>query len=902
MISNSKPSAFLFRKGLQMIASISLILTIWLQADAQHIPTPAEIIGFNPGEDYKLADNDQLEAYYRAIAEVSDRIKLREIGTTTEGRTMLLLYISSEENLAQLDRWRSISKQLAMARDLDDEQARQLANEGKAITWIDSGLHSTEVAHAQHAPHLAYHMITDESDETRRIREDVILLLMPVMNPDGQDIVVDWYRSNVGTEYETAPLPWLYHKYVGHDNNRDWYMLLQEESKNVAQILWHEWYPQIVYNHHQTGPFPGRIFVPPFTDPVNPHIPAQVVRGVNAIGSFMADRFAREDKPGVTSRVTYSMWWNGGMRLAPYYHNQMGILTETQLHRYATPKYFSADDFPEYFQARGLQLATKRPGIFYHEPWMGGWWRIGDAVEYMMTGSLAVLDISSRMKDQWLYGKYQMGKRQIEAGKEQGPFAYVIPPDQWDRHEAVEMMRSLRRGGVEIHKARTEFSAGGKVYPAGSYIAYAGQPYRAHLMDLMEPQDYPDMRQYPGGPVEPPYDMAGWTLPIQMHVRVDRIENAFEVTADRVEQIAAPDQQISGSGEYGYLLSPASNFYSKAVNRLLKEGIEVRRSLESFDHEGSSYEAGTLVIVSSGRNADEAVQQINRDLGMAFTRVNSEPASQTLRIHEPNIGIYKSWVSNIPEGWTRWVLDEYEFARVHTLDNEQIRNGDLTPYDIILIPPQNPSSIFKGHEPGTMPEPYTGGIGAKGVAALESFVQNGGTLLGWDGGSEFIMEYMDLPVRNRLAGIGEEDFFIPGSLLSLKPETGHFLSNGMPEETAAFYVIRRGSHSHVFDIIKPAKEEGRTGPAPKVEVLARYGENDILLSGWARNADAHLGGHPAAVRVEKGEGQVVLLGFRAQFRGQPRATFKYLFNTIYASSTEDLPRVEPYRITTKMEE
>ncbi|MEE9534090.1 MAG: M14 metallopeptidase family protein, partial [Acidimicrobiia bacterium] len=563
----------------RVLTMAAIAVTVALPAYAQ-IPTPESVIGWRPGTDYKLADYGQISDYFRQLDAASDRLILREIGSTAEGRPMMLAIISSEANLRQLDRWKDIARRLAMAQGFGDDEARALARDGKAIVWIDGGLHATEVAHAQHTPLLAHHLVASEDDEVRRIRDEAVVLLMPVMNPDGLEIVTRWYREHLGTPFETAPLPELYHKYVGHDNNRDWFMILQPETKAVTQQLWREWYPQIVYNHHQTGPFPSRIFIPPFKDPMNRNIPPLVMRGINLVGSAMGLRFAQEGKPGAISRASYTVWWNGGMRTAPYFHNQVGILTETNLYRYATPHYYDPKEMPKNFREG---MSTEQPGVFYPNPWKGGWWRVGDAVDYMMTASMAEAKITADLKEDWLYNMYLMASRAREQGTAGNPFAYVIPPDQWDGGEALELVNVLRRGAVEVHRARRPFSADGDEYPVGSFIAFASQPFRAHLVDLMEPQDYPDRRIYPGGPPDPPYDMAGWTLPAQMGVTAHRIDEPFEASTEPVATtlVARDAGTVTGRGPV-YLLTPNENAGIHAVNKLLASGANVSRASAPF--------------------------------------------------------------------------------------------------------------------------------------------------------------------------------------------------------------------------------------------------------------------------------------------------------------------------------
>jgi hypothetical protein len=870
---------------LSLLASLALGVALPASAVGQELPTPGSVIGFEPGEDHKLADYGQLTAYYQALADASDRVLFTEMGTTTRGRPMHLMFVSSPTNLARLDEIRETSRQLSLARNLTEAQARRLARDGKAVVWIDSGLHSTEVAHAQHVPHLAHHLASDGSEETLRILDNVVLLLMPVMNPDGHEIVVDWYRRNLGTPFETTSPPDIYHEYVGHDNNRDWFMLLQDESRHVARVLYEDWFPQIVFNHHQTGPFPARITLPPFAEPVNPHIHPGVVRGVNLIGTHMADRFQEQGQPGVLSYTAYDMWWNGGMRTAPYFHNQLGILVEVQ-HNSPTPRCVDPEDLPAEFGRRDRILSSTEPSIFYPEPWPGGCMTLMESVQYHLTASMAVLDVASLRSERFLYNIYRMGREQIEAGEAGGPYAYLVPAVQWDRPEAVEMLNVLRRGGVEVHEATSSFQAGGRTFPAGTWILYTAQAFRAHLMDLMEPQVYPERRLYPGGPPEPPYDLAGWTLPIQMGVEVVRVEEPFRASAREVtDRVGMPPGSVAGRGGYGWLLSPRSNHGVLAVNRLLAEGIPVSRASAAWSESGTRHEAGTWVI-GAGSGAEDRMRELALELGLDFQAVERPPEVGLHPVSRPRLGVYRAWTANIPEGWLRWILDTYGFD-YETLYDADVRGGDLSRFDVILLPAQDPEALLHGNLPGTMPEEYVGGLGLAGIAALKQFVEDGGTLVALDGAGDVVMDQFGLPIRSTVRGVPDQEFFIPGSLLRIRVRPDHPLTWGLPEKTSGTFVTRRGSQSRGFRILSSARAGDQAAPAHPAEAFVWWGDgSDLLLSGWALGEDRHLAGAPAGVRMKVGEGNVVLLGLRAGFRGQPRATFKLLFNGIYAGATE----------------
>ncbi len=418
------------------------------------VPTPESVIGFVPCSDYHLATYEQIAAYFRALDAATPRLRLEAIGPTTEGRTQLMALVSSASNLRNADRYKEIARRLAQGRDLTDEQARALARDGKAVVWINFGLHSTEVGPAQAAPLLAHKIVTTESAEMRFIRDNVIFLLVPNMNPDGTTLVADWYMAHVGTRFEHSTPPELYHTYAGHDNNRDWFMFNTSESRNVATQLYVEWFPQIVYDQHQAAPFPARIFVPPFDDPMNPNIPPLVIRGINLVGGAITRRLDRQNKPGAISRVGFDTWWNGGMRTAPYFHNMVGILTETA-HASATPATYDPKSFPPMFDDG---TSTLQPSTDYPSPYTGGDWHLRDTCDYMVTASMAVLDIGARRRQEWLYDIYRMARDAIAAGAGE---AYIVSAEQWDPGTAVKMINVLRRGGVEVERARAPFEAGG---------------------------------------------------------------------------------------------------------------------------------------------------------------------------------------------------------------------------------------------------------------------------------------------------------------------------------------------------------------------------------------------------------------------------------------------------------
>ncbi|WP_420387062.1 M14 family metallopeptidase [Roseivirga sp.] len=846
---------------MKRLISICLALFVSTAVFGQsQIPHPRETFGHEVGADYKLADYDQMLEYYDKLAASTDRVKMIEIGKSVMGRPIKLVFISSEENIAQLEKWREISEKLSRA-EITMEEARAMSKEGKAIVWFDGGMHATERAHAQMTSELMWRVASEESEEMQKIRDNVITLVVPVINPDGLDIVVDWYRKTLGTPYESSGPPVLYQKYVGHDNNRDWFMNNMPETRAVTTVLYDQWYPQIVHNHHQTAPRWAMIFIPPFRSPVNPKIHPGVTTGVNLVGTAMANRFAMKKMPGAIATTSYSMFWNGGMRTAPYYHNQIGILTETAQPS-PSPTEYDPEQLPDFVGGK----QSNSTEIFYPYPWKGGTLHFRSAIDYMLEASMAVLDLAADKKDEFLFNIYSMGRDAIE--DQSGAFAYVIPKDQWNPSEAINLTNILMQGGVEAHQATADFSVNGKSYEAGSIIFYGAQAFRPFLADLMEEQVYPDQFRYPGGPPMPPYDLAGWTLPMQMGVQVDRVTTSFNASAEEItEKLKPTPGMVSGTARYGYAFSNRDNLSAKAINRLQKEGYSV--SILGADE--GDLKAGT-VVVRSKRGLDDEVKTLSQELGLNFTGLRSKPTSELAELNPVKIGIYKSWQANMDEGWSRWMFEQFEFD-IDTLHNEEIQSGNLSQYSAIIFPSQSTRGIMEGNSERRAPARFVGGIGEEGVKALDTYAKSGGSIIFFDSSTEFAIEKFNLPVKNVLSGLSSNEFFIPGSLIRTNIDTSNPLAFGMMPQVAASF-----DNSGAF-----AVEEGAEG----IEEIARYADEDLLMSGWALGEEEHLAGTSAMLNAEYGGGNLVLFGFKPQFRGQPRGTYKLIFNAIYQGARKN---------------
>ncbi|HEX9365820.1 MAG TPA: M14 metallopeptidase family protein, partial [Vicinamibacterales bacterium] len=523
---------------LALLASIALTAAPQADNRSSSVPIPDSVFGFAPGADYKLATYDQSIEYFKKLAAASRSIKLFEAGTTTQGRTMYFALISTPENLAKIDRYREIWQRLAHPQGLTDAEAQKLAAEGKALVHIDGGLHATEVAGPQHTPLLAYDLLSKVNDTTTKaMLENVILMLWPTLNPDGQQMVAEWYMKNVGTPYELSGLPRLYQDYVGHDNNRDAYMLNMIESRAIEHT-WRQWEPQIIYVHHQSGPFPTRIWLPPFSEPVGVEAPPVIAREVNMLGMAMAKGLDEKGQPGAVHMGTaFDAWYPGYIDYAPIFKNIAAYWTETALYQYATPHEYTINDFPQ-------NMRDLRPQSLYTSPWAPGWWRLRDAVDYMETASLATIEYASKYKDSLLMNRYRAGRDQIALGTRKAPYAYVVPQTQRDSVAAVELLRRLAFGGVRVSQLTGALTLDGVSYPAGTWVVPTDQEFAAMAREVLDVQRYPDLRQYPGGPPERPYDAAGWTLPLQMGVKVVGLSTPLTADARTKMKLLGPAPDV----------------------------------------------------------------------------------------------------------------------------------------------------------------------------------------------------------------------------------------------------------------------------------------------------------------------------------------------------------------------
>lgn len=881
--------------------TFAIVVFAALRLCAQTLTTPRQAFGFDIGDDYSVVNYSQMESYWRVLDTQSDRMLLTDIGATSEGRRQLMAIVSSPANLAKLELYKSIAERLAHAETLTPTEAQALARTGKAIVWIDGGLHASETVGSQQLIEMVYQMVSRTDEETLRLLEDTIQLYVPA-NPDGQELVANWYmREPDPKKRSTAGVPRLYQKYIGHDNNRDFFLSAMPETTNMNRQLFQEWFPQIVYNHHQSGPAGTVVFIPPFRDPFNFNLDPLIPLGIEAVGTAMHSRLVEEGKGGSTMRSgsDYSTWWNGGLRTVSYFHNMIGLLTEI----IGNPTPTAIPVVPDKQLPQGDLPLPIAPGT----------WHYRQSIDYEISQNRAVLDYASRYRETLLLNIYRMGRNSIDRGnrdswtitpkriaalrakaapngrvpaelyaeilndpKMRDPRGYIIPSTQADFPTAAKFVNSLLKTGITVLRATSDFRVAGKSYPAGSFIVKTAQAFRPHVLDMFEPQDHPDDFRYPGGPPNPPYDITGWTLAMQMGVQFDRVLEGFDGPFQRVTGLATPRPAlITGSANPGaYCIGHETNDAFIVVNRLLKAQRDV-----------AWMQTGGAFCTAASEESRVILTAAAAELGVPAQALDRMPSGAARKLKPVRIGLYDQYGGLAPSGWTRWLLEQFEFpyevVYPQTLDAGALRDK----FDILLFTDEAFKAPGNNQQPRaeSIPPEYRALLGRitaeTTVPALKAFAEAGGAVLAI-GTSTALGPLLGVPVTDHLLTPGtdgamrplkREEFYIPGSLLRMNLNTAHPLAQGLPQEAIVFF-----DSSPVFKVSNSS-----------VGQVGGFGGTESLASGWAWGQQ-YLSGGTAIVEATVGEGKVILFGPEIAFRAQPHGTFKLLFNGIFFGSTTSI--------------
>lgn len=844
------------------------------------VTSPEEFFGFKMGTDRKMARWDKIVEYFRRLETESDKIKVMDMGPSTEGNPFLLTVISSAENLRKLDHYKAINAKITDPRGLSEEAVKELVREGKAVVCQSMSLHATEIGGTQMAPELAWDLLACDCADNRAILDNVIFLMVPCFNPDGQIMVTDWYNKWLGTEYEGTGTPFLYQKYAGHDNNRDAFALNLPESRYVAQILYTEWHPHAYQDHHHMGSTGARLFLAPYSDAIRPNADPLVWREDSWYGAHMAYTLEEQGKTGILNGAQYPGWGHFGFHWITTHHNIAGMLTESASAKLATPVYIhphqlkgaSAKTMPKY------EAQTNFP-----HPWPGGWWRLRDIVEQQKISAWALLDICAKYREKVLWNAYLKAKRQTERGAEAKPYAYAVNPlCNNDPLTALKLIDLLRLQGIEVKRSAEGFEADGRVFAAGTYVVFCDQPKMGVIRGLLNRTFYPDSywtRNPDGSPIM--YDTATDTVAEFMGVDVAPIESKVEGQFDVVTTVKMTAPEVKPAP--AYILDPRLNDSFTAANKLMDAGVKVWRLDDPYQAQGicplCCYPAGAI-YVEGGPEAAAAVRSVSREVNVPLRALEAALNVPKREMKRRRIGMYQRyWGGNMDEGWTRLVLEKFGFPYV-TLKDADFKDGKLNDkVDVIILPADRTQMIMgpdaaaekearsKGWPIPPTPPEFRSGLGKEGAGSLKEFVKNGGRLIALDTSSDFAIETFDLKVRNVVANAAWKDFYCHGSTLRVKVQTGNSLGYGMPEDAL---VLNMGS---------PTFEITDTFNSDDYEVIAEYRGEDILQSGWVIGEEKIVN-KPCMMKVKAGGGDVILFGFRPQFRAQTHGTFKLLFNCL----------------------
>ncbi len=857
------------------LAFLLVALALPAGLGARQIPTPEQFFGHQMGADRKLAGWDKLVEYYNLLGEQSPRMEVVNMGPTTWGNPFLVLFISSPENLARLEELRQLNATLSDPRGVSEAAIERAVANGRAVVVQSMGLHSTEVGASQMAAELMYDLVTRTDGEIERILDNTIAIMIPCFNPDGEIMVTDWYNRWVGTDYEATRMPYLYHPYIGHDNNRDAFMTNTVESQYGAKSPFRDWIPQAYIDHHQMGAYGARLYVPPYAEPIRPESDPLVWREMSWYGAHIAYKEEEAGKSGVVNAAIYSGWGHFGFHWITPFHNIAGMLTESASARLATPLFLH----PDQLRGGSRGLPEYEAQTSFPNPWPGGWWRVRDIVEQQKIAAIAALDIAARNRETVLYNAYLKAKRQTERGAAGSPAAFIIPAEQHDALTTTKMVNKLLGQGIEVQRATADFIHEGRVYGAGAYVVTMAQPKRGVIRWLLGQTYYPDnsyTRNRDGTPIRP-YDMSTDNMGEFMGVRVDPVDEAVKTSLAVVRDLVEPTGQVT-QGAYGYVLDRRLNDSFKAVNLLLDRNVNVRR----VDRASGDFQPGDFIVA---RNAPaDLVATIAGETGVSFNAANSDASGVSHRLTRQRIGLFQRYRGgNMDEGWTRLMLEMFSFPH-DTLMDARIIQGDLNDdYDVIVLPADGVASMTGerqedggggfggGDDDESIPPDYRSGFGQEGVDALEQFVENGGTLVTFAQAGSLAIEKFGLPIKNVVGGLSSTEFWSPGSTLKVTVDNTNPLAYGMPKDALAIVLAR----NQVYQVVPSDRNH-------RIERIVTFIDRDILQSGWLLGEDV-IAEKAAMVAVGHGQGKVVLIGFRAQHRMQTHGTFKLVFNALMSS-------------------
>ena len=846
---------------------------------AANVPQPEKFFGFKPGADRQLFDYEKLVDYLKRVDEVSDRVQMMRFGSTALGKPMYIVFISAPDNLANLDRLKEINKELATNTSLSEEKRKQMVKEGKVFFLATLSMHSNEVGPSQAAPLIVYELATTNDAEILNRLSKVVFMMVPCHNPDGMDMVVHHYLKYRGTKYEGTSLPGVYHKYVGHDNNRDFITLSQPETRAISRIFSTEWYPQVMVEKHQMGRTTARYFVPPMHDPIAENIDGAVWNWTWVFGSNMSTDMTEQGLKGISQHYLFDDYWPGSTETC-IWKNTIGMLTEAASVKHATPVFVE----PNELGGAGKGLSEYKKSINMPDPWPGGWWRLADIVQYEIASTLSILKTSALYHDEILKGRNEVAGKEVEKGLNSPPYYFVLPPDQHDKSEWVSLVNLLIEHGVKVYQLSQSYMMNNTEYPAGSVVIPLAQPIRAFIKEVLEAQTFPERHYTPGGKLIKPYDITSWSLPLHRGLKADEIDR-------RDKEFEALFNEISGefslktlnTGNDKAMIFPSNNNESYKVAFLaLSRGVQVKRTDKPAAVKNMEIPSGSFVIPAAGKTTKKILDEIT----VSPVFVSGTDRLSLRKVKMPRIALVETYFHDMDAGWTRFVFDIYHIPYMVIRPGDFKKTDFTKKFDIVIFPDADKNVLMSGkykskerYYVSNYPPEYTQGIGKEGMEKLMTFLDKGGIILSWRRSSELFLgpleikrgkdkkEEFQLPIRNIAEQVKKQGLYCPGSLLKIELLPNHPLTYGMEKEAGIFY---RGQPLYATSI--PSFDMDR-------RVIAAFPEKNILLSGYCQNADK-LANKTVMAWLKKGKGQLVFMGFNPQFRASTQGTFKLLFNAL----------------------
>ncbi len=861
--------------------TMMLLCLAGVSAQQGSVTRPAGYFGFEPGADRHLFTYEQLIGYLQELDGQSARITLEEIGASPQGRKMYIAFISSEENIGQLEALKAINRELALNPELDPAALEEMVATGKVFVLATLSMHSVEVAPSQSAPLIAYDLATTGDEKKLEWLENVVYMMVPCHNPDGMDMIVENYRKHVGTKYEGASLPRVYHKYVGHDNNRDFVILTQDDNRAIARIYNQTWFPQVMVEKHQMGSTGTRFFVPPNHDPIAENVPAGIYQWGGVFGQHMATDMTAQGLAGVSQHFLFDDYWPGSTETC-IWKNVIGFLTEAASAKEATPVYIE----PTELAVDGKGLSEYKKSVNMLLPWEGGWWRLGDIVEYEVSSTESIINTASLYREDILRFRNRMCTEQVEKGRSEAPCYYIMPGDQHDPGELVNLVNLMKEHGIEVCTLDSSLVLEGKLYREGDVVIPLAQPFRPFIKEVMEAQEYPERHYTPGGELIRPYDITSWSLPLHRYVtsaaintRSETLEGMLTPVEGRFDLSEPVETEV-----HAMVLPVSSNESFRAAFLALKEGLMVERLNSDLELEGEKYSRGSFIVCFDARKRD-GWDSVLETLPFRPGLLPDKRSLDTDPLVMPRIALVETYFHDMDAGWTRYLFDTYHIPFT-VLHPEQLQDSDLAgEFDVVVFPDTDKSILMTGKRRsgdsyyiGNYHPDYVKGMDSTGMEKLMTFSSRGGIVIAWglsarlfegilkvkgkEGEEEFRLPFSDISPQ-----LAKEGLSVPGSLMKVNLIRDHPLTLGMPGQIGVF---SRGRP--VFQTSVPMFDMDR-------RVICTYPEKEVLMSGYS-DKDELMGNKAAMIWMKKGKGQFVLYGFGPQFRASTQASYKLLFNAL----------------------